>query len=106
MVAVVVLVLATCTSQSHRQALAIADDYSCYCASKIRIRTWSFVLKQRGLGHEGGEEVREEVRENTQIPYLAALNSLRPDSGPTFTTLDDLHLFTVVHLPPSCDKQI
>jgi hypothetical protein len=22
------------------------------------LRTWSFVLKQRGLGHEGGEGVR------------------------------------------------
>ena len=68
-VAVVVPVQATCTSQSHGQALAVADDYLCLCAHQIRIRTWSFVLKQRGLCHEGGEEVRE----NTPIPlpYLA-----------------------------------
>ena len=95
-VAVVVLVLATCTSQSRRQALAVADNYLCGCVNKIRIRTWSFVLKQRGLGHEGGEGVRE----NTWIPYLAALIEIVP--GPVETRYDsalhDLHLFTVVHL--------
>ena len=74
-VAVVVPVLAICTSQSRRQALTVGDDYLCRYAHKIGIRTWSFVLKQRGLGHEG----REEVRENVPIQYLAVLNSLRPD---------------------------
>ena len=52
--AAVALVLVTCTNQSRRRALVIdvnlrrGDD-------RITIRTWSFVLKQRGLGHEGGK---------------------------------------------------
>lgn len=54
---VVAQVLATCTNQSSRRALVI----ECYARSgdhNITLRTWSFVLKQRGLGHEGGERVR------------------------------------------------
>ena len=50
-------VLATCTNQSRRQALE-TNYYVFRRAHKAIIRTWSFVLKQRGLGHEGGERVR------------------------------------------------
>ena len=50
-------VLATCTSQSSRRALFI-ECYACRGAHNITLRTWSFVLKQRGLGHEDGERVR------------------------------------------------
>ena len=51
-------VLATCTNQSRRRALE-TNDYVFRRAHKAIIRTWSFVLKQRGLGHEGGERVKE-----------------------------------------------
>ena len=54
---VVAQVLATCTNQSSRRAL-VTERYA-YCgAYNIMLRTWSFVLKQRGLGHEDGEGVR------------------------------------------------
>jgi len=52
---VVAQVLATCTNQSSRRALVIEYYYACCSAHNITLRTWSFVLKQRGLGHEGGE---------------------------------------------------
>jgi hypothetical protein len=54
---VVAQVLATCTNQSSRRALVI-ECYARSGAHKTMLRTWSFVLKQRGLGHEGGERVR------------------------------------------------
>jgi len=50
---VVAQVLATCTNQSSKRALVI-EGHACYGAHNIMLRTWSFVLKQRGLGHEGG----------------------------------------------------
>ena len=57
-VVVAARVLATCTNQSRRRALE-TKYYVFRCAHKAIIHTWSFVLKQRGLGHEGGERVSE-----------------------------------------------
>lgn len=54
---VVAQVLVTCTNQSSRRALIIKHYARCG-AHNIMLRTWSFVLKQRGLGHEGRERVR------------------------------------------------
>ena len=54
---VVAQVLATCTNQSNRRAL-FTGCYACCGVHNIMLRTWSFVLKQRGLGHEGEERVR------------------------------------------------
>jgi hypothetical protein len=50
---VVAQVLATCTNQSNRRALVTECHYACCGTRNIMLRTWSFVLKQRGLGHEG-----------------------------------------------------
>jgi hypothetical protein len=60
-------VLATCTNQSRGRALGTEYYVSRY-AHKILIRTWSFVLKQRGLGHEG-----EGVRGNAFFLYPTAV---------------------------------
>ena len=56
MAAAVALVPVTCTNQSRERALrstVIRDADKLYC--EMKIRTWSFVLKQRGLGHQGGK---------------------------------------------------
>jgi hypothetical protein len=56
---VVAQVLATCTNQASRRALVVIESYACCgAAHNTMLRTWSFVLKQRGLGHEDGEGVR------------------------------------------------
>jgi len=54
---VVAQVLATCTNQSSKRAL-VTESYARCGTHNIMLRTWSFVLKQRGLGHEGEEGLR------------------------------------------------
>jgi len=76
---------------------AVADDYLFLCVHQIRIRTWSFVLKQRGLCHEGGEEVRE----NTPIPLPNLALGCAKQSPARYratTPLNGFHLFIAVHL--------
>lgn len=41
---------------------------------EIKIRTWSFVLKQRGLGHEGRWKVRSSERGNNNYSVALVLN--------------------------------
>src|SRR5258708_25628874 len=66
--------LATCTNQSSRRAL-VTDCYTICGGHKVVLRTWSFVLKHRDLGHEGGEGERGN-------PFFLYYHHTSPTSAP------------------------